>query len=80
MSDAVPSRLVKTLDDEFSHACVRLERDGTAHVKTGSSDIGPGTYTVMTQIAADALGLPVSRVAAGRLTGTSPSDAGRSTG
>src|SRR5262249_17723462 len=26
------------------------------------SDIGPGTYTVMTQIAADALGLPVDRV------------------
>jgi xanthine dehydrogenase YagR molybdenum-binding subunit len=31
-------------------------------VRTAASDIGPGTYTVMTQIAADALGLPVARV------------------
>src|SRR3977135_2226785 len=41
---------------------VRLNADGTALVQTGASDIGPGTYTVMTQSAADALGLPVSRV------------------
>ena len=41
---------------------VRLRADGTAVVRTAASDIGPGTYTVMTQIAADALGLPVERV------------------
>jgi xanthine dehydrogenase YagR molybdenum-binding subunit len=41
---------------------VRLRADGTALVRTAASDIGPGTYTVMTQIAADALGLPVARV------------------
>jgi xanthine dehydrogenase YagR molybdenum-binding subunit len=41
---------------------VRLLDDGTAQVRTAASDIGPGTYTVMTQIAADALGLPMARV------------------
>src|SRR5438552_17844535 len=41
---------------------VRIRADGTAEVWTAASDIGPGTYAVMTQIAADALGLPVSRV------------------
>ena len=41
---------------------VQLHADGTARVRTATSDIGPGTYTVMTQIAADALGLPVSQV------------------
>jgi xanthine dehydrogenase YagR molybdenum-binding subunit len=41
---------------------VRLLADGSAVVRTAASDIGPGTYTAMTQIAADALGLPVARV------------------
>jgi xanthine dehydrogenase YagR molybdenum-binding subunit len=41
---------------------VRLRADGTAGLWTSASDIGPGTYTAMTQVAADALGLPVSRV------------------
>lgn len=40
----------------------RINRDGTADVQTGSSDMGPGTYTSMTQVAADALGLPMGRV------------------
>src|SRR3954452_13582065 len=41
---------------------VRVLSDGSAQVRTAASDIGPGTYTVMTQIAADALGLPAARV------------------
>jgi len=36
--------------------------DGTAVVRSGSHDLGTGTYTVMTQIAADALGMPPARV------------------
>lgn len=36
--------------------------DGTALFRSGTQDLGTGTYTVMTQIAADALGLPVERV------------------
>jgi xanthine dehydrogenase YagR molybdenum-binding subunit len=43
-------------------ARVRILANGTAVVECSTSDIGPGTYTVMTQIAADALGLPVDRV------------------
>ncbi len=43
-------------------ARVRLMPDGTAVVQSGSQDLGTGTYTVMTQVAADALGYPVSKV------------------
>ena len=43
-------------------AMARLHADGTALVQAGSQDIGTGTYTIMTQIAADALGLPLERV------------------
>ncbi|OBK52120.1 xanthine dehydrogenase family protein molybdopterin-binding subunit [Mycobacterium kubicae] len=43
-------------------AAAKVLADGTAEVRTGTSDMGPGTYTSMTQVAADALGLPLSRV------------------
>lgn len=43
-------------------AVAALLPDGTAVVRSGSHDLGTGTYTVMTQIAADALGMPLSRV------------------
>jgi len=36
--------------------------DGKLHVKSAVTDIGTGTYTIMTQIAADELGLPVEEV------------------
>ena len=36
--------------------------DGTAVIRSATSDMGPGTYTSMTQLAADALRLPVSQV------------------
>jgi xanthine dehydrogenase YagR molybdenum-binding subunit len=39
-----------------------LGLDGVAVVRSAATDIGPGTYTVMTQVAADALGLPLERV------------------
>ena len=41
---------------------VRINADGTADVSTASIDMGPGTYTSMTQLAADGLGLTVDRV------------------
>jgi len=43
-------------------AVARVRADGTALVQAGSQDIGTGTYTVMTQIAADALTLPMEKV------------------
>jgi xanthine dehydrogenase YagR molybdenum-binding subunit len=36
--------------------------DGSALFRSATQDLGTGTYTVMTQIAADAIGLPVERV------------------
>ncbi|GAA4355205.1 xanthine dehydrogenase family protein molybdopterin-binding subunit [Hymenobacter saemangeumensis] len=43
-------------------ARVRLYADGHAVVQSGATDLGTGTYTVMTQVAADALGLPPDKV------------------
>jgi xanthine dehydrogenase YagR molybdenum-binding subunit len=43
-------------------AIARVLADGTAEVQSGTSDMGPGTYTSMTQVAADALGMRLSRV------------------
>ncbi len=40
----------------------RINADGTADVGSATIDMGPGTYTSMTQVAADALGLPIARV------------------
>jgi xanthine dehydrogenase YagR molybdenum-binding subunit len=40
----------------------RILPDGRALIRAGSQEIGCGTYTVMAQIAADALGLSVERV------------------
>src|SRR5207302_5481215 len=36
--------------------------DGTAEVTSAASDMGPGTWTSMTQVAAETLGLPIERV------------------
>ncbi|MEG4344040.1 xanthine dehydrogenase family protein molybdopterin-binding subunit [Microcoleus sp. A003_D6] len=43
-------------------ALVTLRADGTAQVASATSDIGPGTYTVMTMIAAEYLGLKLEQV------------------
>jgi xanthine dehydrogenase YagR molybdenum-binding subunit len=39
-----------------------LGTDGVAVVRSAATDIGPGTYTVITQVAADTLELPLDRV------------------
>ena len=43
-------------------ASVRLLPDGTAIVRSATHDLGTGTYTVMSQVAADAIGIPVDKV------------------
>lgn len=43
-------------------ARVRLGANGTALVQVGTQDIGTGTYTVMSQVAADTLGMDVRRI------------------
>jgi xanthine dehydrogenase YagR molybdenum-binding subunit len=41
---------------------VRVGANGTALVQVGTQDLGTGTYTVMSQIAADELGIPIERI------------------
>lgn len=43
-------------------ATARIRSDGTAVVRSATQDLGTGTYTIMTQVAADALGMPLDRV------------------
>jgi xanthine dehydrogenase YagR molybdenum-binding subunit len=45
-----------------AEARARLLADGSAVIKTAATDIGTGTYTFVTQIAADELGVPPERV------------------
>ncbi len=47
-----------------AEARVRLLADGTAEVDCASQDLGTGTYTIMTQVAADELSLPLEKVKA----------------
>lgn len=43
-------------------ASITLNADGTANVRSATTDIGPGTYTVMTIIAAEHLGIAAEKV------------------
>jgi xanthine dehydrogenase YagR molybdenum-binding subunit len=43
-------------------AIASIRRDGTVFVRSGATDIGCGTYTVMTMLVADCLGVPIERV------------------
>jgi xanthine dehydrogenase YagR molybdenum-binding subunit len=45
-----------------AYAWVKLNSDGTAEVITGTQDIGTGTRTGLTQVAAEELGLPLEGV------------------
>ncbi|MDQ1089225.1 xanthine dehydrogenase family protein molybdopterin-binding subunit [Siphonobacter sp. SORGH_AS_1065] len=45
-----------------SRAKAFLSADGKLTVSSGTSDIGTGTYTIMTQIAAETLGMPMEQV------------------
>jgi xanthine dehydrogenase YagR molybdenum-binding subunit len=44
------------------HARASIRADGTAYVRSSSTDIGTGTYTVMTQLSAELLGLGLDQV------------------
>ncbi|WP_428492758.1 xanthine dehydrogenase family protein molybdopterin-binding subunit [Rhodopila sp.] len=45
-----------------SSAKARMDRDGSVVVQCGTQDIGTGTYTVMTQVASETLGVPMQRI------------------
>ncbi|GAB4029172.1 xanthine dehydrogenase family protein molybdopterin-binding subunit [Spirosoma jeollabukense] len=48
--------------DAQGNARVRLFADGHALVQAGATDLGTGTYTIITQVAADSLGIPPEKV------------------
>jgi xanthine dehydrogenase YagR molybdenum-binding subunit len=43
-------------------ATVSIRRDGTAQVRSAATDLGTGTYTIATQVAAELLGLDIDQV------------------
>jgi xanthine dehydrogenase YagR molybdenum-binding subunit len=43
-------------------ARARIQPDGRFEIEAAASDMGPGTYTSMTQVAADTLGVPMDAV------------------
>jgi xanthine dehydrogenase YagR molybdenum-binding subunit len=45
-----------------AEADIELNADGTARVRCAAHDLGTGQYTSLTQISADAIGLPVTKV------------------
>ena len=45
-----------------AEALARMLPDGSAEVRSGAVDLGGGTYTVMGQVAADAIGLAMDKV------------------
>jgi CO/xanthine dehydrogenase Mo-binding subunit len=44
-----------------SYAQVKIHPDASATIITGTQDIGTGTKTILTQIAAEELGLPMEK-------------------
>jgi len=55
---------------------VRLEPDGVAVVQSDMTDLGTGTYTILAQVVAEALDLPVDRVRVELGRSTYPESAG----
>lgn len=53
---------ITPLASEYSCATINLNTDGTINLMIGASDLGQGLDTVMCQIAAEELGLPLSDV------------------
>jgi xanthine dehydrogenase YagR molybdenum-binding subunit len=51
----------EAIDNQFTVRVV-LTANGHAEVTCAASDLGTGTYTIMTQVAADLLGLPLENV------------------
>ncbi|MFI4935266.1 MAG: molybdopterin cofactor-binding domain-containing protein [Caulobacterales bacterium] len=43
-------------------ASLKAEPDGTIHLRQGMTDIGTGSYTILAQIAAETMGVPIEQV------------------
>ncbi len=46
-----------------AYATLKLNRDGSAHIIAGTQDLGTGTYTIMAQVAAEVLDIPIDHIA-----------------
>jgi xanthine dehydrogenase YagR molybdenum-binding subunit len=57
-------------------ALVRLAADGTATVCSDMTDLGTGTYTILSQVAADGLGIPIEQVRVELGSSDSPASSG----
>ena len=45
-----------------AYATIRLNRDSSVHVLTGTQDLGTGTYTYIAQVAAEGLEIPLEKI------------------
>lgn len=54
--------LKSTITPSTTHAAVRLDADGCLQVQASAVEMGQGAHTVLAQLAADALGVPMSAV------------------
>jgi CO/xanthine dehydrogenase Mo-binding subunit len=54
--------LKSTITPSTTHAAVRLDADGSLQVLTSAVEMGQGAHTVLAQLAADPLGIPVGAV------------------
>jgi CO/xanthine dehydrogenase Mo-binding subunit len=54
--------LKSTITPSTSHAALRLDADGSLQVLTSSVEMGQGAHTVLAQLAAGPLGIPISAV------------------
>jgi len=45
-----------------AYATIRLNRDSSVHVLTGTQDLGTGTYTYIAQVAAEVLEIPLEKI------------------
>jgi CO/xanthine dehydrogenase Mo-binding subunit len=71
------SNLMKTAGLLSSSASVKVNEDGTVSVITAITDIGSGTHTVICQLVAETLGIPVGQVhIAAQDSDSSPYDTG----
>jgi aerobic carbon-monoxide dehydrogenase large subunit len=60
-----PSKIQQVVGFElngFERSVIRVERDGSVTVATGGAMLGQGLETGLSQLAADALGVPIERV------------------
>jgi len=45
-----------------AYATLKFNRDGSLHIVSGTQDIGTGTYTILAQVAAEVLEIPIENI------------------